>query len=129
MNTIQETDRDPGVENEKHTSEHLTERIKKLEEQSKEMQLRIQRMEYKDSATDSAVHGASSKGEHDDEGSFGWCRWRRIMVDSSGPRTGLETAPESVSEFAMVGGRRKRRKQCDESHSTCNQGGDHDEKW
>ena len=37
MSTVQETDRDAGVEN----VEHLIERIKKLEEQSKEMQQRF----------------------------------------------------------------------------------------
>ena len=72
MTTVQEVDQDAEAENEKHTVEHLIERIKKFEEQSKKMQQRIQRMEYIDSSTDSAGHGASSKGEHDDEGSFGW---------------------------------------------------------
>ena len=58
------------------SNDTVIERIKKLEEQSKEMQQRMQRMEYNDSTADSAGYGASSKGEHDDGGSFEWCRWR-----------------------------------------------------
>ena len=45
----------------------------------------------------------------------------RIMVDSNRPRAKLETAPESVSEFATVGGKREGRnqhEQLDEPHST-----------
>ena len=42
--TVQEIDQDAETEKEKHTVEHLIEGIKKLEEQSKEMQQRIPRM-------------------------------------------------------------------------------------
>ena len=72
----QEVEQNAETKNERHTVERLIERVKKLEEQSKEMQQRIQRIAYNDTTTDSAGYGASSKWEDDDEDRFGWCRWR-----------------------------------------------------
>ena len=63
-------DRFAETEYERHTVERLIERVKKLEEQSKEMQ----------QLAGSGKEGASSKGENDDEDPFGWCRWRGSSI-------------------------------------------------
>ena len=124
MTTVQKIDQGAEAENEQHTVEHLIERVGKLEEHSKEMQQRIQRMEYNDFTTDSTGHGASSKRKHDDnEGSFGWCRWRGswwIRIDQGLNSRQRRTVSRSLQRLVA------REKEGINTSNTMS--GDHDEK-
>ena len=92
---------DESVETEENeqTMQQLMERVRKLEEQAKEMCQQIQRLVCGNATSDSAEYwkkGASSKGENGDEDHFGWCRWKGLVVDPNGTGTELKTTQKGV---------------------------------